>query len=116
MNEAERLAVLNGPLDRPRGPDERRVQCVEFSVEKWPAPLRLSLTLDWGVGVGGGLWAAGKLLISQIASRPETFQEQMKGRRVLELVSEPSPLAAFGRSRAASLAPCWDDSMSPEVY
>jgi len=88
MNEAERLAALNLPLDRLRSPEDRRVERVDFKVDGWPEPIRLNLTLDWGVGVGGGLWAAGMLLISQIASRPEPFQMQMKGRRVLELVSE----------------------------
>ena len=86
MNEAERLAALNLPLDRLRSPEDRRVECVEFEVDGWPKPIRLNLTLDWGVGVGGGLWAAGMLLINQLASRPAPFQEQMKGCRILELV------------------------------
>ena len=80
LTAEERLEILVAPI---RAANDVRTEAreVEFGAAK------LRLNLDWGVGIGGGLWSAGMWLCRQISSRPEVFRRLVKGRRVLELGS-----------------------------
>ena len=54
--EQETLQNLSQPLSNASTP-ETRVMVFKVPGEE---DLKLSLELNWGVGVGGGLWSAGK--------------------------------------------------------
>ena len=56
---------------------------VELKNRKGRVTCRLRLRCDWGVGIGGGLWAAGLLLSEKLAA----WGFSMRGKRVLELGS-----------------------------
>lgn len=47
----------------------------------------LNLACDWGVGIGGGLWSTGLLLIEHLCKHAALYDEVLKGKRVLELGS-----------------------------
>lgn len=47
----------------------------------------LSLACDWGVGIGGGLWSTGLLLIEHLCTHAALYDEALRDRRVLELGS-----------------------------
>ncbi|CAM9518721.1 unnamed protein product, partial [Chrysoparadoxa australica] len=47
----------------------------------------LSLTTDWDVGIGGGLWSTGVQLVEHFAMFPNLYLSILKGKRVLELGS-----------------------------
>lgn len=88
MDDAECLAQLSRPLPNHQ---KRSLEVVPVSFEIGEncdgchEAIKLTLTCDWGVGIGGGLWSAGMLLCNQIASRPSFFRSRLNGTRVLEL-------------------------------
>mmetsp|Transcript_16689 Transcript_16689/g.34026 ORF Transcript_16689/g.34026 Transcript_16689/m.34026 type:complete len:252 (+) Transcript_16689:56-811(+) len=74
-----RLAILNQPL---RTSGNKGIEFRNFAFANGTC---LNLEVNWGVGVGGGLWPAATLLLNQMARRLDFFQSRVKGRRVLEL-------------------------------
>lgn len=47
----------------------------------------LSLSCDWGVGIGGGLWSTGILLTEHLCKHAALYDELFANKRVLELGS-----------------------------
>ncbi|CAM9168985.1 unnamed protein product [Choristocarpus tenellus] len=66
-----------------------RSHFVETTLEVLPIGNRgsLSLTCDWGVGIGGGLWSTGLLMTKHLCAYPSFYDNLLAGRRVLELGS-----------------------------
>ncbi|CAM9096186.1 unnamed protein product [Ectocarpus sp. 4 AP-2014] len=48
---------------------------------------KLKLEVNWGVGIGGGLWSTGILLTEHLAKHAALYDLVFKGKRVLELGS-----------------------------
>ncbi|CBJ26565.1 conserved unknown protein [Ectocarpus siliculosus] len=48
---------------------------------------KLKLEVNWGVGIGGGLWSTGILLTEHLAKHAALYDRVFKGKRVLELGS-----------------------------
>ena len=62
----------------------------------------LRLGCDWGVGIGGGIWTTGLLLVEHMSEHSALYDDVFRGTRVLELgsgtglVGEPSLLTWAG--------------------
>lgn len=59
----------------------------------------LSLACDWGVGIGGGLWSTGLLLIEHLCKNATLYDGILRGKRVLELGSGTGLVGETTRSR-----------------
>lgn len=91
-SEGEGPTVSAAAMEPP--PPPRAVEVVksarkteECTLDLGPPFGALRLEVDWGVGIGGGLWSAGLLLCRQLAARSDFFRALCDGRRVLELGS-----------------------------
>lgn len=79
---ATRLALLNQPLTPATARKAAEFRQFAFGDQ---VPSTLTLEIDWGVGVGGGLWPAATLLLNQFSHRRSFFKSRVDGQRVLEL-------------------------------
>lgn len=47
----------------------------------------VNLECDWGVGIGGGIWSTGRLLVQHLCKHAALYDGVFRGKRLLELGS-----------------------------